>query len=204
MNLMLQQSNSKDPNLSTSTTPGSKDSKDINSQNNNSTILSGFLGNNKKSNEKINELQLQIKELKSLEKLRPQLLELQQQLTNLQTKYNEQQSYYHNEIQLLTEHNEQLSNGVVVFKKELDEKILEISQNAIIIKQLNEKVKYLESESRQLLIDLDDAKYEIEQIRQSSADPLLIDELQKKIEQLEGKIIIIHVNVNILVVNFIK
>lgn len=186
MNLMLQQqtaSKAGDSN-STSSTP-TKDSKDSNSQNN-STLLSGFLGNNKKSNEKINELQLQIKELKSLEKLRPQLLELQQQLSNLQTKYNEQQSYYHNEMQLLTEHNEQLSNGIVIFKKELDEKILEISQNAIIIKQLNEKVKYLESESRQLLIDLDDAKYEIEQIRQTSADPQLIDELQKKIEQLEG------------------
>jgi ABC-type lipopolysaccharide export system ATPase subunit len=80
-----------------------------------------------------------------------------------------------------------LSQSITTMKQDYEQKAEELKQQIIIIKQLTERNKYLESESRQLLIDLDEAKYEIEQIRFASVDPLAIDELQKKIEQLEGK-----------------
>jgi chromosome segregation ATPase len=174
---------------SASAPKGFKSSANAASAADSSTMLSGLLGSNKKTMEKISELKKENQELKSLEKLRPQLLDLQQQLTNLQSKYSEQQSFYHQELEMLTDHNEQLSHGITGLKLELDEKVEEVRQNVIMIKQLTERNKYLESESRQLLIDLDDAKYEIEQVRIGSVDPVAMDELQKKIEQLEGPVL---------------
>jgi hypothetical protein len=152
-----------------------------------STLLSGLLGSNKKTMDKISELKKENLELKSLEKLRPQLLDLQQQLVTLQGKYSDQQQFYQQEVEMLTDDNQQLSHGITSLKHSLDEKMSELNQNIIMIQQLTERNKYLESESRQLLIDLDDAKYEIEQVRLGSVDPVAMDELQKKIEQLEGK-----------------
>jgi chromosome segregation ATPase len=154
---------------------------------NDSSLLSGLLGSNKKTMEKIAQLKQENQELRSAEKLRPQLLDLQQQLVATQTKLSEQQSYYEAELEQLSEHNMALSQSITTMKQDYEQKVEELKQQIIIIKQLTERNKYLESESRQLLIDLDEAKYEIEQIRFASVDPLAIDELQKKIEQLEGK-----------------
>lgn len=188
MNSLLQQlSSSSNPGASSSSTPNSTStSQDLSSESSSSsTLLSGLLGSNKKTLEKLSELKRENQELKSLEKLRPQLLDLQQQLLVLQEKYNENNNYYQHEIEILTEHNENITRNLTKLTKEYHEKEEELSQTIILIQQLTEKNKYLESESRQLLIDLDDAKYEIEQIRLNSLDPLLMNELQKKYEQLE-------------------
>jgi hypothetical protein len=152
-----------------------------------SSLLSGLMGSNKKTMETISQLKKENLELKSAQQLRPQLLDLQHQLATLQNQLTEQQRYYEGEMEQLVEHNEALSHGITMMKGDSEERGEELKQQIIMIKQLTERNKYLESESRQLLIDLDEARYEIEQIRLSSVDPLAMDELQKKIEQLEGK-----------------
>jgi chromosome segregation ATPase len=148
--------------------------------------ISNLLGNNRKTTEKLAELKRQNEELRSLEKLRPQLLDLQQQLASSRSGAEEQKERYEEEIATLTDHNEQLSAATLAYKNSYEAAKADATEASAIVQQLTDRVKHLESEGRQLSIDLEEARYATEYIKEHSADPAVVKQQERRIQELEG------------------
>lgn len=149
-------------------------------------LISGLMGSSKKHTEQISVLKRKNAELKHLEQLRPQLLDLQQQLSDEKKKAVEKDERFSDEITTLTDHNQKLEDALLEYKKRSSGAEAELEQAKSLVQQLSEKAKHLESEGRQLALDLEDARQEVEHIRAEAVDPLVVQQLESKVEELES------------------
>ena len=149
-------------------------------------MISGLMGSNKQTLEKMAALKRQVAELKPLEKLRPQLMELQHKLEQAQLQAAEEIKGKNEEIHVLTEHNHQLTDALAGIKADLESVTAECETLKEDISIYQQRVLDLEETERRLNVDLEDARAEIEHLVETSADPEVIEELEQKLEELQS------------------
>jgi chromosome segregation ATPase len=147
------------------------------------------VGSNKKYTDEIAALKKKNAELKSAEQLRPQLLDLQQQLAVMKKESEEREEETSDEIATLSDHNQKLAAAVIEYKKSSDRDQQELEHARSLYQALTERAKHLESEGRQLEVDLAEAREELEAVRAAAVDPLVVQTLEAKVEEYDSKCI---------------
>lgn len=150
-------------------------------------MISGLMGSNKQTLEKMAALKRQVAELKPLEKLRPQLMELQHKLDQAQLQAADEIKGKNEEIHTLAEHNHQLADALVGVKADLESVTAECEALKEEVSSNQQRISELEEIERRLNVDLEDARAEIEHLVETSADPEVIEELEQKLEELQSK-----------------
>jgi chromosome segregation ATPase len=154
------------------------------------SMISGLMGSNKQTLEELASLKRQNLELKNLEKLRPQLLELQQQIIQLKQNHEIDIKKLYEENIVLTKDNENMVQSLSTLNNTLENKLTELNHLKSIISEYTEKNNSLEKQLSEIHNQILEYQTEIEYIRSISADPVVVDELTQKNEELAGKFII--------------
>jgi chromosome segregation ATPase len=154
------------------------------------SMISGLMGSNKQTLEELASLKRQNLELKNLEKLRPQLLELQQQISQLKQNHEIDIKKLYEENIVLTKDNENMVQSLSTLNNTLENKLTELNHLKSIISEYTEKNNSLEKQLSEIHNQILEYQTEIEYIRSISADPVVVDELTQKNEELAGKFII--------------
>ena len=141
-------------------------------------------GSNKQTLQELATLKKQMKELKPLEKLRPQILALQQELVEAAKSKTDLQDRLTDDNIQLTEHNEELAKANEAAEEAQEELQKEVEVSKGLVLELTERIKQMEGEGRQLQIELKEARLETEYIKSTSADPSRIAELEAKAKEL--------------------
>lgn len=149
--------------------------------------MGGLMGSNKKYTDQIAALKKKNAELQSAEQLRPQLLELQQKLAEMKKMAELKFEESSDEIATLSDHNQKLAAAVIEYKKSSERDQIELDHAKSLVQQLTERTKHLESEQRQLAMDLEEARFELESVRAAAVDPLVVQTLEAKVEEYDSK-----------------
>eukprot|EP01041_Mallomonas_annulata_P005095 gene5095-10192_t len=150
--------------------------------------LAGFMNpSSHRLQEQVVDLSRKNAELKSLEKLRPQVMELQQKLFTSQEELKNIQSSLSTENQSLTEQNKQLSATLHSFRQTVDIATMESADAKASVKEYAQRLESLGKEQQSLILDLQASRKELDVMRSNAPDPKIVNELEAKIDELTGE-----------------
>lgn len=141
----------------------------------------------RKDKQVVAQLTFENDELKKLERLRPQLMELQQKLSNLQKDADDAEKLRNDEISILTEHNKELAAALKQAHKAAEKSISEKEDGLKLANEWSVKAERAEREVRKLSEELEEFKDRITDMTTQSIDPIVVDQLNDKIVELESK-----------------
>lgn len=141
----------------------------------------------RKEKQIISQLTSENEELKKLERLRPQLMELQQKLSDAQ-KSNEDAGKRHvEEMASVLDHNKELETALKQTQKLIEKSNSDKDDGLAMANEWSIKAERSEREVRRLNEEIDELKEQLTDMVAQSIDPMVVDQLNDKIVELESK-----------------
>lgn len=141
----------------------------------------------RKEKQTVAQLTAENEELKKLERLRPQLMELQQKLSNLEKDAVDAEKRRAEDTAALEEHNKELAVALKNAQKVAEKSNSEKESGLALANEWSAKADKAEREVRRLNEELDELKDQLTDMTAQSIDPMVVDQLNDKIVELESK-----------------
>lgn len=141
----------------------------------------------RKEKQSIAQLTAENEELKKLERLRPQLMELQQKLATLQKEADDAAKQRESDSVSLIEENKELAIALKQAHKQAEKSNADKEDGLALANEWSSRAEKAEREVRRITEELDDVKEQMADMATQSIDPMVVDQLNDKIVELESE-----------------
>lgn len=139
----------------------------------------------RKEKQSIAQLTAENEELKKLERLRPQLMELQQKVSNMEKEAEDNKKLREEESASILDHNKELATALKQAQKLAEKCTADKEDGLAMANEWSSKAEKAEREVRRLSEEIDDMREQMTDLSAQSIDPLVVDQLNEKIIELE-------------------
>ena len=141
----------------------------------------------RKEKQTIAQLTAENEELKKLERLRPQLMELQQKVETLQKAATDAEKQHTEEYASILEDNNELATVLKQAQRNAEKSNTDKDDALALANEWSAKAEKAEREVRRLHEEVDDLKEQLAEAASQSIDPIVVDQLNEKIVDLESE-----------------